>query len=301
MAHETIWFHLRQWTSRSVCTLGTFLSLASLGSMGNHQLYAYKPHTRQSLYSHQPTFLSVNQLWSTTRASTDLADRFVYTRAWATSIHFSQWRWWLDIEFLRAKEYRKWWGWGIFLRQLRHPRERKVQPVVQGSCGQLNVQPYIPGKQNTVLLAGGYATRMHMLFDRAVFRGAQLWTVLTGGLALAYIKPYMLLINDVESDSTCTYRAIDATHPAFLRQDRIVSRASFWTGVGQGRFLPGVYGEAGLRFQWVQRETRIYFIECGLTILAFPAEIRLMVEPIAASRFFPSTYLRIGMGYRAIH
>ncbi len=287
--------HILRATLRKAKLHLILITSLSIAAVGIPPLSAHKGNTPQTAY---------NPLGHTPRVSTtdiDLADRFVYTRAWATSIHFSQWRWWLDVQFLRAKEYRKWWGWGIFLRQLRHPRERKVQPVIQGSCGQINAQPYIPGKQNTVLLAGGYGTHMHMLFDRAVFRGAQLWTVLTGGVTLAYLKPYMLLINDLESDSTCTYRAIDATHPAFLRQDRIVSRASFWTGIGQGRFIPGLYGEAGLRFQWVQRETRIYFIECGFTILAFLDEIRIMVEPIRASRFFPSTYLRFGMGYRAIH
>ncbi len=220
-------------------------------------------------------------------------------KGWEVGVSFTQWG--TAFNFLKrwAKTYDKWHGWGVALHIVKHPREEKVEPIAGARCGPVSIKPYVFGKAYNVIALSLFGVRDKMLFDEAPINGVQVWLRLKGGVVAALQKPYYLIAISLRGDTACSYFYVDYQDPDFYRQDRIVSRASFWKGFDKLYFRPGVLMSMGLAFRWAPvTQKRVYQIEAGIRMYYFYEGIRIMVVPDNSIRFMPTTYLALSIGFQ---
>lgn len=178
----------------------------------------------------------------------------------------------------------------IELVSMKHPKQiRVVNPYY------FNAKSYVYGKLNHVyMLRAGYGNKK-LLNRKPYWGGIELRLTYLGGASIAFAKPvYLYFWND-------SYTVIkeEKYNPDnfYHSSEYIFGRAPYFSGISETRIYPGIYGKAGLNFEFGVIDTKIKAFEAGIIGEFFPMEIPIMAfNP--AQNFFLTFYLSFQFGKR---
>jgi len=164
---------------------------------------------------------------------------------------------------------------------LRNQKEYKQSsPYTQGGS-------YFFGKLNSVFYIRAGIGHQHELFKKADLGGIAVRYFYTVGPVFALYKPIYYKVLYPVSVQTNEVEVREEKFDASLAvpQD-IYGRASFFKGINETKFLPGLYAKAGFNFEYSKEDKVIHAIELGAQLNAFPKKIPIMAIPDNKALFF---------------
>jgi hypothetical protein len=181
------------------------------------------------------------------------------------------------------------------LAEMKSPKEvRVINPYFS------NAKSYIYGKLNSVFLVrGGYGLQ-RLLNNKPYWGGIELRYFFSGGASMALAKPvYLNIINLVSiSPNYFEYElSTEKYDPDKHFGDNIYGRAAFLKGINEMSFYPGLYGKAGLNFDFGSYASTIKALEVGATIDIFPIPVPMMAYNDPES-YFMTIYVSLSFGKR---
>jgi len=169
---------------------------------------------------------------------------------------------------------------------LKHPKEYKTTNIYFPGNRQ-----FVFGKLNFALTLHGGIGFQHIIFKKIDQGGIAIRYIFSGGPSFSLYKPiyYDVLYpyeNEVRSETF---------NVSIHSRDDIYRQSSFLKGINEIKIIPGVYGKAGINFEYSKQDRTIHAIEIGITLDAFLKKI-----PIMASEdnlwFFPALFVSYRFG-----
>ncbi len=163
---------------------------------------------------------------------------------------------------------------------LKHPREYRMSNPIYQTPG-----TFIYGKLNSVFYLRGSYGHQRELFKKADLGGVAVRYFYEGGPVFAVYKPiyYKILYPISAYEFKVVEEKINVNQ--HMPYD-IYSKASFLKGLGEIKFLPGLYAKGGFNFEYSKEDKVIHAIEIGTQINAFPKKIPIMATTDNKSIFF---------------
>lgn len=163
-----------------------------------------------------------------------------------------------------------------------------------------NSRRYIYGKLNEAFFLRAGMVWKKLLNRKPYWGGVELRFMYGGGFSLGLAKPYYLyVLYFYESPGGgYTYEIkTEKFNPDSQSWDDIYGRAPFTKGFNEISLHPGVYGKAGLNFEFGKRNTKITALEVGAIVDVTPGGLSIMANN-TNQIFFPTLYLSISFGKR---
>ncbi|HNQ12082.1 MAG TPA: hypothetical protein PKH65_10745 [Bacteroidia bacterium] len=175
---------------------------------------------------------------------------------------------------------------------MKHPKEvRSLNPYFE------NTKSFIYGKLNYVMMIrGGYGFQK-VLFGKADRGAVEVRMVYTGGISLALAKPIYLEIlkQDPNGSPFEFFTQTEKYDPDRHQLSDIFGRASFFKGLEETKFHPGLYVKLGLVFEYSPVDDDVKAIEAGIIAEGFPDDIEIMAFNKANPGFI-NVYLNFMFG-----
>ena len=195
-------------------------------------------------------------------------------------------------------------GWGINLRRSKnktYKRKRVVEldivsmnhPKKVLSPGADNsYRSYVYGRTYQLLMSRVGYGRQNTLYER-FDKGLEIRYLYIGGFSAAWAKPVYLQIGDSgQQFPTINSERYD---PNEHSREEIYGSSSFLIGLNGIRVYPGLYGKAGVSFDYAKRDRGISTIECGVIVDGYFQ----VVEQMANTRnyqVFATLYVSLNFG-----
>lgn len=170
---------------------------------------------------------------------------------------------------------------------LKHPREYRSQNPLFQTPGS-----FIYGKINSAFYFRGSYGLQREVFKKADLGGVAVRYFFSAGPTLAVYKPiyYKILYPVSQYEFRIVEEKLDVNqHPPY----DIYGRSSFTKGLNETRLLPGIYGKAGLNFEYSKEEKIIHAVEVGATVSAYTKKI-----PIMATTDNKAVFVSLFVSYR---
>lgn len=174
---------------------------------------------------------------------------------------------------------------------VRHPKEIRVEnPYYQAQ------KKFVFGKLNTmfVIRSGiGLQREIYSIFDKG---GIAIRYHYTFGVNVAMLKPiYYEVVDSTKIVNNVQYIYIsDKLFDYSIHQvSDIYSRASFFKGINETKFIPGVFIKGGFSFAFSEKYESINAIELGAIIDVFMKPFQIM-----ATEKHQRSYISLYIGYR---
>lgn len=201
----------------------------------------------------------------------------------------------INFRFGKRITYFKTRMWEIELVTMRSYKQVKIiNPYFANS------RRYIYGKLNAAFFLRGGMVWKKLLNRKPYWGGVELRFMYGGGLSLGLAKPYYLyVLYFYESPGGgYTYEIKTETFdPSSQSWDDIYGRAPFTKGLNEIGLHPGLYGKAGLNFEFGKRNTKITALEVGVVLDVLPSGLSIMATN-TNQIFFPTIYLSFSFGKR---
>ncbi len=163
---------------------------------------------------------------------------------------------------------------------VRHPKEIKLTNPYFQTPGS-----FVFGKKNSVILFRGGPGYQKEIFQKGDLGGVAIRYFFSGGPVIAFYKPiyYKILkfISSYEAEIVEEKFDIKKHDPSM-----IYSKSSFFKGLDEGKFLPGLFAKGGFNFEYSRQEKIIHAIELGAQINVFPKAIPIMEAARNKAIFF---------------
>jgi len=154
---------------------------------------------------------------------------------------------------------------------IRHPKEVKVQNTIQG-----NNKSFVLGKLNFFsTLRLGYGLQK-VIYAKEVPGALEIRWHNYFGASIGLAKPIYLEIRQLSNDPFPSAPRSERYDPEIHRPAAILGRSSFFKGISQTAFHPGVYYKSGLSFDFAQEDDRIRNIEVGAVTDFFIRTVEIM-------------------------
>lgn len=170
---------------------------------------------------------------------------------------------------------------------VRHPKEYKSVVAYN-----FYTRRFVYGKDNLFWELKGQIGNQHELFRKYDFSSISIKMHYTGGLSLGFLKPIyyeILTFDGVGQISAMEESRFDPSVHLY----NYGGTASFTKGFNELKVVPGITANAGLSFEYSEREPLIHALEAGLGVTLYPSNIRIMATD-EKNFFFFSLYV----GYR---
>lgn len=179
--------------------------------------------------------------------------------------------------------------------EMKSPKEiRVINPYFS------NAKSYIYGKLNNFyMLRGGYG-QQHLIATKPYWGGVELRFFYSGGGVLGIAKPvYLNIINLVSiTPNYFEYELVTEKYdPEEHFRDNIYGRAPFTKGFNELKFYPGLYGKAGLYFDFGTYNAAIKALEVGAILDVFPNPVPMMAYN-DKEYYFITLFLSVSFGKR---
>ena len=182
------------------------------------------------------------------------------------------------------------------LGERKHPKEDKVSNSFFG------VNSYIFGKENNFYFAKLGVGQSLLIGGKGNRNGVAASAVGKGGLSIGLLKPYYL---DIVTDSAGGRREIQikykegdsANNNAFTDFSRIQRSSGVFKGFGEMKVRPGLFAQAGLRFDYGHYNEAITAVEVGINAEYYLSKIPQMVAE-KQRHLFLNLYVGIEFGKR---
>ncbi|NBC83886.1 MAG: hypothetical protein GVY19_10975 [Bacteroidetes bacterium] len=152
--------------------------------------------------------------------------------------------------------------------KIKHPKEKKVTNIF--------FQNFVYGQMNALF---GLRTGLGLqeeIFSKRDKGSISIRYFYTGGLSMGLIKPVYYIIND----SLVRYDI--NTHLDILQ---VENKASFFKGIDQLKFVPGIHAKFGFCFEFGSDNTVINALEGGIGIDVFARPIEIMATHKSVAYF----------------
>jgi len=186
-------------------------------------------------------------------------------------------------------------GWGIFgdytkdvdldkkrvayfeLEFLNHPKETKR--VNEFTVGYSPPKPFVYGKQNTFFNLKAAIGEKRMIGQKAEKSGFQISANYAGGFAAGFVKPYYLAVysNAEQGVPTVNVAYSPETANIFLDYTSIYGASGFSIGFNEISVIPGIFGKAGLNFDWATYDDFVKAAEAGIGAELYLRDIPIMI------------------------
>ena len=163
-----------------------------------------------------------------------------------------------------------------------------------------NSRRYVYGKLNDAFFLRAGMMWKKLLNRKPYWGGVELRFLYGGGFSLGLTKPYYLYVLYFYESPNGGYTYEIKTEkfdPSQQSWDDIYGRAPFTKGLSEIGLHPGLYGKAGLNFEFGKRNTKITALEVGATVDVIPDGLSIMATK-TEQIFFPSLYLSFSFGKR---
>jgi hypothetical protein len=171
---------------------------------------------------------------------------------------------------------------------IKHPKEIQVY-----SSAFDNSNGYVYGKLNSIMVIRAGVGNHGTFISKQSVRGISISYVINGGLSLAYAKPVYLEVVDT-SKSPIEY-PIERYDPDKHPQGFIVGKASWFRGLFEGTFYPGLYLKGGLNFESSRQPDKINSIEVGAVLDFYFQKIPILAYDYNQNYFF-NLYVSLTFG-----
>lgn len=159
---------------------------------------------------------------------------------------------------------------------IKHPKEIKL------NSGQyyFSTRSFVYGKINqfyNLRIGIGLQDEMFPKFDRG---GISIRRYYAFGAAIGIKKPIYYLINvDLNNDAIPETQLVEKfSYDQHLQTAYIVGRASYFKGIGEISFVPGLYGKLGVMFEFGRLNETVHALDAGIMIDAFVRKIPIMAS-----------------------
>ena len=174
-----------------------------------------------------------------------------------------------------------------------HPKEERTINSADGST-----KPYYFGQLNTLLLLRAGIGFQNVKYRKAERKSVEVRYNAYIGVTLALVKPVYVDVIDTLSNTNGSViikaERVQTNNLAQI-QNNIYGGAGYFTGFSQISLVPGIYGKAGISFEFGGTRTQVLAIETGVTLDAFPVVIPLMANT-RNNQLYPSVYLSFVIG-----
>ncbi len=161
--------------------------------------------------------------------------------------------------------------------------------------------PYSFGKINNFYAIKLGIGQQKLIGGKGNKNGVAVSAVYGGGLAMGYLKPYYLNVLD------STNNQIDVKYSAendylFKSGDistggDIIGASGFTKGLSEGKFTPGVFARASLRFDYGRYNEFLSALETGINAEFYSQKMPIMINR-KEKQFFFNAYIAIEFGRR---
>lgn len=192
-----------------------------------------------------------------------------------------------DFRYARLIDVRNDRIYEVSFDYVRHPKEYKSVVAVD-----FYTRRFVYGKDNLFWELKGQIGNQHELFRKYDFSSISIKMHYTGGVSLGFLKPiyYQILTFDgVGQVSSLEESRFDPSVHLY----NYGGTASFTKGFNELKVVPGLTANAGLSFEYSEREPLIHALEAGLGFTIYPSNIRIMATD-ERNFFFFNMYV----GYR---
>jgi hypothetical protein len=177
-----------------------------------------------------------------------------------------------------------------------HPKENKQSSTDFSNSGfAIFGRPFVFGKQNIFYQAKLGIGKQIMIGGKSNKNGVAVYGILVGGFSAGLARPYYIEFNTPSGTKKLKYT--EADRAIFLSADRIIGGTGLQLGWNEMKFIPGVYGKAGLRFDWARFNQVVSAVEFGFGFDYYTSSVVQMVDNPAKS-FFPTGYIGLVFGNR---
>lgn len=157
------------------------------------------------------------------------------------------------------------------------------------------------GKQNSLYVARvGWGQRTYYS-DMARKRGVSIGSSYEFGGILGLQKPYYLELVRFKDNGTSAYLSTEKyskdNKDIFTNIDRIFGGAGFFKAWEEIKPIPGVFGKAGLLFQWDTADGYFTGMEAGIQADVFPKKVPIMINQ-PNQLLFLNLYISVELGKR---
>jgi len=174
----------------------------------------------------------------------------------------------------------------IDLSEFRHPKQESISnPAV------INSNNFVFGKLNYVYNFRFGFGKQRQLYRKMDKGGVTIRYFYNYGASVALLKPiYYEILSEVNGNVYITDEKfnIDKHHIAL-----IWGRASFFKGVKEIGFRPGVYAKAGVSFEYSKRDRVIHALEAGVVVDGYLIDV-----PIMATEESQRVFVNLFVSYR---
>lgn len=160
----------------------------------------------------------------------------------------------------------------IDLVNIKHPKEVKIST----STTTLTSRSFVYGKLNNFynLRAGiGLQKEIFQKFDKG---GISIRYFYNAGPTLGIKKPVYYYIYEINAKGEIIGQKIEKFDIIQHVDPRLMSKASFFNGINEVTFTPGLYCKGGFTFEFGRYDEILHAIEAGVIVDAFLAKIPIM-------------------------
>lgn len=177
-----------------------------------------------------------------------------------------------------------------------HPKEEKQTTSEYSNTGfAFFGKPFIYGKQNIFYQAKLGAGQQRLIGGKGNKNGVAVYAVVIGGFSAGLARPYYMEFN-IPGEAV-KRKFSEADRDLFLNPERIIGGTGLQLGWNEMKFIPGVYGKAGLRFDWARFNQVVSAIEFGFGFDYYTQKVVQMVDN-PGRNFFPTGYIGLVFGNR---
>ncbi|OAV45006.1 hypothetical protein [Lewinella sp. 4G2] len=195
--------------------------------------------------------------------------------------------------------------WSLGLGNIRHSRERKINPEDFNPQTNRISRSYTYGKENQLYaLRFAFGTRKY-ISEKAKDKGVAMGYSYEFGPSLGLLKPYYIEYELQDAAFTVIDIRHDGENTAqFLNDQGRIFGASEWTkGLGEIGLRPGLHARAAAHFGFGAYDEVPKYLEAGLMADFFLGETDLLIESdltpgVKNSPLYLSLYVKVTMGKR---
>ncbi len=166
---------------------------------------------------------------------------------------------------------------------MKHPKEIRVMHQYP------NANSFIYGKLNSFFVMRGHIGRQKIVYSKPNWGGVEVRFIYLGGVSLGMLKPVYLIISE---DFFGEDKSIERYDPEIHDQYSIYGRASFFKGIDEIMFRPGLSAKAGFSFEFGVESEIVNALEVGSGIDVFYPDV-----PIMANNDPQYTFLTLFVSY----
>jgi hypothetical protein len=168
---------------------------------------------------------------------------------------------------------------------IKHQKEKKSTFYYGES-----LKRYVYGKTNSAFNIRAGIGQQHVLYKKFDRNSVGVRYFYTGGITAMFLKPIYYLVYEANMENY-EWTLFEKNTPFWY----IIDRKPFLNALNEIKVVPGIYARTGFNFDFGKEDKVLNVLEFGITLEAYPKEIKIMVTERNPS-FIPTVYISYRWG-----